>query len=195
MRTPAGTIDLILSTLQLAHLMPTGFGPWADGMALLFLQPTDLLLVIGLALLAVQAGKSCSDRLPLLMPLVWLLGGLIGLTQQAELLLAVPCTALVVAVGVLVTLGVRLQPQVFLPGGAALTFLFSLVTGSALADHPGALAALLGETVAITLLLLLLAQALVAPHPRWLAIALRVVGSWITATGLIMLGWRIRHPQ
>ena len=33
------------------------------------------------------------------------------------------------------------------------------------------------------------------PHPRWLAIGLRVGGSWITASSLLMLGWLVRHPQ
>ncbi|WP_200900109.1 hypothetical protein [Synechococcus sp. GFB01] len=44
--------------LPLAHLAPTGLGPWGDGRARLFLEPTDLLLVSGL-----------------LLPLAWLLGG------------------------------------------------------------------------------------------------------------------------
>jgi hypothetical protein len=91
----------------LAHLTPTGFGPWADGMARLFLEPTELLLVIALVLLAVQSGRPCTDRLPLLLPLPWLLGGLIGLHLSAELLQAVACTALLgetVAIAVLTTL-------------------------------------------------------------------------------------------
>jgi hypothetical protein len=66
--------------LPLAHLLPTGLGPWGDGMARLFLEPTELLLVIGLVLLVLQAGKTCCDRLPVLLPLAWSLGALIGLT-------------------------------------------------------------------------------------------------------------------
>jgi hypothetical protein len=57
------------------------------------------------------------------------------------------------------------------------------------------LAALLGETVAIAILTTLLTQLLAPPHPRWRAIAVRVGGSWITATSLLMLGWLVRHPQ
>jgi hypothetical protein len=49
--------------------------------------------------------------------------------------------------------------------------------------------------VAIALLTTLLSQALAPPHPRWLAIGLRVGGSWITAASLLMLGWLVRHPQ
>lgn len=156
----------------LAHLTATGYGPWGDGMARLFLEPTELLLVIALVLMAAQSGGPSGDRLPLLLPLAWLLGGLIGLHLPAELLLAVACTAVVAAVVLLVALGVRLRPRVLLPLIALLAAGFALVAGSALAGHPGALAALLGETVAV-----------------------RVGGSWITAGSLLMLGWLIRHPQ
>ena len=66
-------------------------------MARLFLEPIELLLVIALVLLAVQSGRPCTDRLPLLLPLAWLLGGLIGLALTSPLLLALPCTALVLS--------------------------------------------------------------------------------------------------
>jgi len=143
-------------------------------MARLFLEPTELLLVIGLVLLGVQARQPCRDRLPLLLPLAWSLGGLCGLTLPSELLLALPCTALVAVIGLLVVLEVRLRPAVLLPLAAALALLFALAAGSALTGHPGALA---------------------PPHPRWRSIGLRVAGSWITAASLLMLGWLIRHPQ
>jgi hydrogenase/urease accessory protein HupE len=101
----------------------------------------------------------------------------------------------VAVVGLLVALEVRLRPVVLLPLAAALALLFALAAGSALAGHPGALAALLGETVAIAVVSTLLCQSLAPPHPRWRSIALRVAGSWITAASLLMLGWLIRHPQ
>ena len=128
----------------LAHLTPTGFGPWGDGMARLFLEPTELLLVIALVLLAVQSGRPSADRLPLLLPLAWLLGGLIGLQLPAELLQAMACTAVVAAAGLLVARGVLLRPRVLLPLVALLAAAFALVAGSALAGHSGALEALLG---------------------------------------------------
>jgi hypothetical protein len=109
-------------TLPLAHLLPTGLGPWGDGMARLFLEPT-------------------------------------------ELLLAFPCTALVSVVGLLVALEVRLRPVVLLSLAAVLSGLFALVAGSALAGHPGALAALLAETVAMAVVSTLLCQSLAPPHP------------------------------
>lgn len=179
----------------LAHLTPTGLAPWGDGMARLFLEPTELLLVLGLGLWSLQARRPSGERLPVVLVLAWLLGGVIGLALPAELLLALPCSALVAVVGLLVALELRLRPLVFLPLAAVLSGLFALVAGSALAGHPGALAALLGETASIGVISSLLCQSLAPPHPRWQAIGLRVGGSWITAASLLMLGWLVRHPQ
>ncbi len=185
-----------LGSLPLAHLVPTGLGPWGDGMARLVLQPIDLLLLVALVLLAVQSGRPWSDQLALMLPLSWLVGGLGGLLVGRELPLALPCAALVTAVGVLVALGpsLRLGERLLLTAAAALPFLFGLVAGSILAGHGGALPALLGEAVAIAVVTALLLMALEPPHPRWLALGLRVVGSWIAASGLLMLGWLSRQP-
>lgn len=185
-----------LGSLPLAHLVPTGLGPWGDGMARLMLQPLDLLLLVALVLLAVQNGRSWSDRLALVLPLSWLVGGLGGLLVGRELHLALLCAALVTAVGVLAALepALRLGKRFLRGGTAALSLLFGLVAGSSLAGHGGALPALLGEAVAIAVVTALLLMALDPPHPRWLALGLRVVGSWIAASGLLMLGWLSRQP-
>jgi hypothetical protein len=66
-------------------------------MARLVLQPLDLLLLVALMLLAVQNDRSWSDRLALVLPLSWLVGGLAGLGVGVELPLALPCTAIVTA--------------------------------------------------------------------------------------------------
>jgi len=193
---PAAALWSALGSLPLAHLVPTGLGPWGDGMARLMLQPLDLLLLVALVLLAVQNGRSWSDRLALVLPLSWLVGGLGGLLVGRELHLALLCAALVTAVGVLAALGPALRlGKRFLRGGtAALSLLFGLVAGSSLAGHGGALQALLGEAVAIAVVTALLLMALDPPHPRWLALGLRVIGSWIAASGLLMLGWLSRQP-
>ena len=184
----------------LAHLVPTGLGPWGDGMARLVLQPLDLLLLVALVLLALQSGRPWLDRLALMLPLSWLVGGLGGLVVGVELPLALPCAAIVTALGVLVTLGPELRlgellgERLLLTAAAGLALLFGLVAGSSLAGHGGALPALLGEAVAIAVVTALLMIALAPPHPRWLALGLRVVGSWIAASGLLMLGWLSRQP-
>jgi hydrogenase/urease accessory protein HupE len=164
-------------------------------MAQLVLQPSQLLLVLGLVLLAAQGGAACRDRLPLLLPGAWLLGGLVGQGLGVEQLQAVACTALVTAIGLLTALGVRLGPWAFLLVCAGTAMPVALVTGSAMAGHRDAVAALLGQVVAIAVLVAVLLLPLAPPQPRWLAIGLRVAGSWIAAAGLMMLAWLARHPQ
>ena len=198
---PTAIGGLPLASLPLAHLVPTGLGPWGDGMARLVLQPLDLLLLVALVLLAVQGGRPWRDRLALVLPLSWLLGGLAGLGVPAELPLALPCTALVTALGMLVSLGPklrlheRLDERVLLTAAAGWALLFGLTAGSSLAGHGGAIEALLGEAVAIAVITALLLMALAPPHPRWLALGLRVAGSWIAASGLLMLGWLSRQAS
>lgn len=169
------TLTMALA-LPLAHLAGADLGPWWAGMAQLFLEPTTLLLVIGLVLLGLQSTRPRSDRLLLVLPLAWLLGALIGLSLQSELLWQVPCTALVAVVGLLVALQVRLGPRVLLALAALLTLLFALVAGASLAGHAGAVVALLGETVSLALVSSSLYTLLEPPHPRWRAIGLRGAG-------------------
>lgn len=181
-------------TLPLAHLAGANLGPWWAGMAQLFLEPTTLLLVIGLVLLALQSASPRRERLLLVLPLAWLLGGLFGLSLPSDLLQGPASTALVSVLGVLVALQVQLGARVLLPLAAVLSSQFALAAGSALAGHKGAVQALLGETVAIAVLSMLLFSLLAPPHPHWRAIGLRVAGSWIAAASLLMLGWQLRHP-
>ncbi|CAK6687108.1 hypothetical protein VB716_16265 [Synechococcus sp. CCY9201] len=54
MRTTGGGVTLL------------GLGPWGDGIARLLLEPSDLLLIVGLVLLAAQAGhRPAAARLAL----------------------------------------------------------------------------------------------------------------------------------
>jgi hydrogenase/urease accessory protein HupE len=180
--------------LTLGHLTPTGLGPWGDGMAQLLLQPTEGLLPIALVLLAAQSGRSVCDRLPLLLPVAWLVGGLIGLGLPGEHSFRLATTVLLLLAGLVVILGWRLPQRILVPLITGFSLVGAVAAGSSMAGHPGALASLLGETVALAVLVFVLAQALAPPHPPWLAIVLRVAGSWISATALLMLAWLLRHP-
>lgn len=72
---------------------------------------------------------------------------------------------------------------------------FGLVNGSALAFHTGAILALIGGLVAVAALTAMLTLALCPPHPTWIRIGLRVAGSWIAASGLLMVGWLIKFSS
>jgi len=186
------TATLVTAPPVGAHLVQTGLGSFADGAARLVLIPSDLLLVSGLSVLAVQQGTDSAARLRLALPLTWLLGGILGLQLLPELSTPWLNTIAFSLVGLLVAfqvpLGRRVHTTLVLWAG----LWFGLVNGSALAFHEGAVLALLGGVVAVVALTGLLTVALAPPHPAWLRIGLRVAGSWIAASGLLMVGWLIK---
>jgi hydrogenase/urease accessory protein HupE len=175
-----------------AHLVSTGLGSVADGAARLVLTPSDLLLVCGLSVLAVQQGAAPGVSLRWFLPLAWLVGGLAGLRLPEELITPWAQTLAFTSVGLLVALQVRM-PQVLIQVlGVAAGLWFGLVNGSALAHHTGAVPALAGGVVGVAVLTAVLTQRLAPPHPTWQRIGLRVAGSWMAAAGLLMVGWLIR---
>lgn len=66
-----------------------------------------------------------------------------------------------------------------------------LANGSAMAQAGAGLHGVAGSTAAL-FVIATLAAAASAWHAGWLRIALRVVGSWIAASGLLLLGWSLR---
>jgi len=55
--------------------------------------------------------------------------------------------------------------------------------------------ALLGLVFAVFVLVALAAAFVVRLRGEWARIAVRVAGSWIAASGLLMLGWAVRTRQ
>lgn len=53
----------------------------------------------------------------------------------------------------------------------------------------------MGGVMGVTAMTTMLTLMLTPPHPAWLRIGLRVAGSWIAASGLLMLGWLIKFSS
>jgi hypothetical protein len=68
----------------------------------------------------------------------------------------------------------------------------SIEAGQERDSEVGAIA-LLGLVVAVFVLVVFAAAFAVPLHRHWTRIAVRVVGSWIAASGLLMLGWALRR--
>ncbi len=66
-----------------AHLVNSGLGPFYDGALHLLLSPGDLLGLIALALLAGLRGPAAARAAVIVLPIVWLLAGLVGLSLAA----------------------------------------------------------------------------------------------------------------
>lgn len=179
---------------MLAHLVQTGFGGFYDGLAHWALSPRDLMVVLAVALLAGLSGEAAARRAVILLPVSWLIGGLIGfhLDGLGEMLLATTLT--MGAGGFLVAINRILPATAFAGFAIILGAVHGLANGSVMLEEGRERLALLGVVTAVAFVTLIASatvHALTQPTAR---IIVRVAGSWIAAAALLMLGWQLRSP-
>ena len=174
-----------------AHLVNTGIGPVYDGIAHLFVSFEDLLAVIAIALLAGLNGPLAGRRMLFTLPLVWLLGGLAGTLIPAAPLPLAPATLSLLVIGVLAALDIRLAPAAVAALALVLGLLHGWQNGVAMAVAGLQATGLVGTSGAVFVVAALVAALVVALRRPWTRIAVRVAGSWIAASGLLLLGWAL----
>jgi hydrogenase/urease accessory protein HupE len=175
-----------------AHLVNSGFGPFYDGIAHLFVTPEDVLAVVALALLAGLGGKPSGRAMLFVLPAAWLTDALAGRMTPPSAGVPVVSAALLIALGVLVAADRRLP--LALVAGAALTcgLLKGCFNGAALAQAGSSGLVATGIGCAVFVIVALVAGQVAALDKEWPRIVVRVAGSWIGAIGLLMLGWTVR---
>jgi urease accessory protein len=175
-----------------AHLNSTGLGPVYDGLLHFLLSPEDLLPVLALALLAGQRGAAYGRRAMFVLPVAWFLGGLAGLATKTSSGAALTCISFLLLGGLLAA-----NARISLPATTMLAVLVGLfhgyLNGSGLGQPATGALALLGLVFAVFVLVAIAAACVVQLRQPWTRIAVRVVGSWIAASGLLMLGWATRR--
>jgi urease accessory protein len=175
-----------------AHLVQTGFGTFYDGMVHLVLTPADLLIVLGLGLLAGSSGAAAVRGVLLALPCAWLIGGLIGFLSSNVYVLPWATTLSFGLVGLLVALNAKLpRPWITSFAGVA-GLLHGYINGSTMAPEVQDWLSLAGITTVVFILVTWLAALVVALRADWARMAVRVAGSWIVAVGLLSLGWLVR---
>ncbi|MFO1313181.1 MAG: HupE/UreJ family protein [Burkholderiales bacterium] len=175
-----------------AHLNSTGMGPVYDGLAHFLTSPEDLVPALALALLAGLRGAPYGRRAMLALPAAWLLGSLAGLF--AGLAIAGPIIASLwfLVLGGLVLADAKLSLRSLTALCALLGLVHGYLNGSGMGFSFEMVAAILGLATAVFVLVVLVAALVVQVRARWGRIAVRVGGSWIAASGILMLGWSMR---
>ena len=175
-----------------AHLNSTGMGPIYDGLMHFLMSPEDLVPALALALLAGLRGAAYGRRASFTLPVAWLVGSLFGLTAAATTGSAFLSSLWFLLLGGLLIADAKLS----LRSLTALAVLLGLVHGywNGTGMEPSALAvvALVGLASGVFVLVVLAAALVVPLRAQWTRIAVRVAGSWIAASGLLMLGWSFR---
>lgn len=173
-----------------AHLVTTGMGPVYDGIGHLLLTPEDLVPVLALALYAGLRGAISGRRAMFLLPVAWIAGGIAGAMLNIPNVLPIPAISFLI-------LGGLIAADLCMPAYAVtgLVILIGLVhgffNGAALKDGPGT-PGLLGIMTMLFIIVTLVSAFVVSLKKQWARIAVRVAGSWIAATGLLMFGWALR---
>ena len=182
-------LAVVVATPAHAHLVETGFGAFYDGIAHVAVTPSDLLVVVALALLAGQGGTRAARYAVFALPVAWLVGGLIGARWPSAATLPLLTTLSFAIAGALVALNARMRDigvtvLAIVAGG-----LHGFVNGATMTQMGVGGLALGGAVSAIFFLTAILSAEVTALPAGWPRIAVRVAGSWIAATGLLMFGW------
>ena len=180
---------LALPSVALAHLVNSGLGPFYDGALHLLLSPGDLLGLLAAALLAGLRGPRAGRLTVMVLPVAWLLAGLIGLHLPSTLELPWLSVLSFVFLGVLVAADIKLAPVAVAALAGLYAVLHGLLNGAALAAIGAGSMALFGIVMTVLVLALLTSAAVVPLRAAWAKIVVRVAGSWVAAVGMLMLGW------
>ena len=174
-----------------AHLNSTGMGPFYDGLMHFLMSPEDIIPVLALALLAGLRGADFGRRALLVLPSAWLLGSLFGLAAAAKGNALVPAIWFVLLGGLLAA-NAKLSLRLTTVLAALLGLYHGYLNGTGMPQSASAVVVLLGLVSAIFVLVALAAAFVVQLRAQWARIAVRVAGSWIAASGFLMLGWAVR---
>lgn len=184
--------DLLCSTPVEAHLNSTGMGPIYDGLTHFLTSPEDLVPVLALALLAGLRGAAHGRRALFALPAAWLLGSLLGLTATATNGSAVLSSLWFLLLGGFVATDAKLSLRLTTALAALLGLVHGYLNGTGMGQFGSAFIAVVGVACAVFVVIALAAAFVVRLRAHWARIAVRVAGSWIAASGLLMLGWALR---
>lgn len=182
---------LLLPARADAHLPSIGLGPVYDGIFHLFLSPEDLIPVIGLGLLAGQRGADTSRRVLWILPAAWFAGGLVGMHIGLARGSALTCLSFLL-LGGLIAAHAKIPPPFISALAAFLGFFHGYLNGSGLNRFNDGAYSLVGLALAVFVVIAIFASFVVPLRRHWALIIVRVAGSWIAASGLLMLGWALR---
>ena len=175
-----------------AHLNATGMGPLYDGLMHFLMSPEDLVPALALALLAGLRGAAYGRRAMFTLPAAWLLGSLFGLTAAATNANPLFSSFWFLLLGGLVVADAKFSLRTMTALSALLGLVHGYLNGTGMGQSGFALAAILGLAAAVFVLIVLAAAFVVQLRVHWARIAVRVAGSWIAASGLLLLGWAVR---
>lgn len=173
-----------------AHLVTTGMGPTYDGIGHLLLSPDDLIPVLAIAIYGGLRGTGAARNALFVVPLAWFIGGVIALLFPNALAMNIPPAVSFILLGGLVAADLPLPTPLIAIVVALTGLVHGYANGIALMNGPHTLG-LLGIAVTLFVMIALAAAVVVTLKRPWQRIVCRVLGGWIVAIGVLMLGWSL----
>lgn len=174
-----------------AHLNSTGMGPVYDGLMHFLMSPEDIVPVLALALLAGLRGAAYGRRALFIVPCSWLIGGFAGLSAVTAGLHPFISAAWFLLMGGLLAADAKLSLRMTTVLAALLGIYHGYLNGTGLGTSSTSVVALFGLVFAVFVQVALAAAFVAQLRAEWARIATRVAGSWIAASGVLMLGWAV----
>jgi len=186
----AGCALLLWPSTASAHLVTTGLGPVYDGIGHLVMTPEDLIPALAIALFAGLRGAAPSRRALFVLPLAWFVGGLLSVSIEGLPTLPVPAMSFLI-LGVLVATDLNLPQRSFTTLVVVVGLVHGVLNGVALKEG-AAILGLIGITATLFVIAAIVSAFIVSLKQPWTRIVVRVAGSWVAATGMLMFGWLFR---
>lgn len=185
-------VAALLPATAEAHLTSTGLGPTYDGLLHLFSSPEDLAAVVALALFAGLRGTDHGRRVLFVLPCAWLLGSLLGLANASAASGEFVSALWLAGIGALVAADAKLPLGATTAAAALLGGVQGYANGTGTQPSLAMVLALVGLGAAVFVTAALVTAAVIRFGTAWRRIGVRVAGSWIAASGLLLFGWTIR---
>ena len=175
--------------------MTTGLGPVYDGVVHVFASPADLLALLMVGALGGMNGAVAGRCVLFVLAPAWLAAGLVGMSLAAaalETFAWVAPVASLLVLGVLVALDRSLPTIVIVLLAVMVGVMHGGLNGVGLAEAARERSVLLGIVASVFVSVALVAGGAVSLRRAWARMLMRVIGSWVAAIGLLLLGWTIR---
>jgi hydrogenase/urease accessory protein HupE len=160
--------------------------PWVVAFAF------GLLHGFGFALRTYQRGTAQGRRTLFVLPAAWLFGSLLGLAASASNGNAIVSAVWFLLLGGLLAADAKLSLRVTTALAALLGLYHGYLNGAGLGLTFSSAAVLLGLIFSVFVMIALAAAFVLQLQASWARIAVRVAGSWIFASGLLLMGWAVR---
>lgn len=175
-----------------AHLATTGLGPIYDGVSHVLMSPEDLVPILAMSLLAGMNGARAGRGSLFAISLAWLVGGAAGFVAGGSVLPAAVTSLSFLVLGGLAAADRPLSHTTVTGLAAAVGLLHGGMNGAGIVATGREPLGLMGIGATVFVVAALTSALVVSLRPASLRIAARVVGSWVAAIGLLMLGWSVR---